>query len=77
MLLEVERQGEKPKDPEEIVPAYSMAAVGRPSCKTCGKNHGGVCWDECPDLAPEWLQGKRGTKRKRTESAEAALAYTF
>ena len=77
MLLEEERKGEKLKDLEEIVPAYSLAAVGRPSCKTCGKNYSGVCWDERPDLVPEWLQEKRGNKRKRTESAEVALAYTF
>ena len=50
---------------------------GRPPCKTCGKNHGGVCWDERPDLAPEWLQEKRGTKRKCTESSTAAVAFSF
>ena len=80
MLLEEERKGEKPKEQEV---GYMMAAVarngsgGRPPCKTCGKNHGGVCWDERPDLVPEWLQEKRGTKRKCTESSTAAVAFSF
>lgn len=50
-------------------------------CKTCKKVYRGVCWDERPDLAPEWLQERRGTKRKctelTTESVTAVFAYSF
>ena len=88
MLLEEERKGERPKS-ESISYGLGVSTRGemRPGgiesekCKTCKKNHGGVCWDERPDLAPGWLQEKRATKRKRTESttesATAAMAYSF
>ena len=82
MLLEEERKGERPKS--ESMP-YGIAAGAvrseRTPCKTCKGYHRGACWDERPELAPEWLQVKRGTKRKHTESATesatAALAYSF
>ena len=77
MLLEEERKGERLKFPEEEErAAFAAAAIGeragKPSCKTCGKVHGTVCWDERPDLAPDWLKEKRlqstqGTKRRRLE----------
>ena len=86
MLLEEERKGERPKS-ESIPYGYGvgMAAVsktvragsGKTPCKTCGKMHGPVCWDEDPESAPEWLQVKRGTKRKCTEQATAAASVAF
>ena len=55
ILLEEERKEEKPKDLEEIVPVYSMATVGKPSCKTYRKNYSDICQDKHPDLILEWL----------------------
>lgn len=89
MLLEEERKGEKPKLSEEEEVAGVFANVGvaaananangnRKSCKTCGKIHGPVCYTERPDLAPEWYhEMTRSTKRKRTEEATAAMAFSF
>lgn len=86
MLLEEER---KRAGKEEDIKVFAGAVVGgngnRKPCKTCGKMHGAVCWDERPDLAPDWLKEKRqqgGTKRKRTvddqaTEAHAQLAFSF
>ena len=81
MLLEEERKrGNKEKESEF---ALAAAAKTKPPCKTCGKLHGSVCWNERPDLAPEWLKEKRqqqqGTKRKHVddETAIASAAFSF
>ena len=82
MLLKEERKGERPKS-ESISYGLSVSTrsgeVGPEKCKICKKNHGGVYWDERSDLASGWLQEKRGTKRKctETESATAAMVYLF
>ena len=81
-MLEEERKGERSKS--ESMP-YGIAAgiIGsrRTLYKTCKKDYVGVCWDERPDLVSKWLQVRKGIKRKHTESATesatAALAYSF
>ena len=75
MLLEEERKGEKPKKQLQAIGLAASVVQRPPQCGTCGKNHRGVCWDERPDLAPEWLKERRGTKRKRPDlSAMAAVS---
>lgn len=80
MVLEGEKKGEKPKDPEaeDEKSAVANAALSgnknkikaeagteRPSCKTGGRLHWGVCYTERPDSAPDWYHEMKGTKRKR------------
>ena len=86
MLLEEERKGERPKS-ESMPYGYGVGLAARTvrsgseriTCKTCKKDHRGVCWDERPELVSEWLQERRGTKRKYMELTEAtvAAAYSF
>ncbi len=70
MLLEEERKGEKPQQGEAFGAAAVGNRAGKPTCKTCGRVHGPVCWSERPDLAPEWYQ-ERGTKRKRGDDGHS------
>ena len=85
MLLEEERKGNGPEHTYGFLGVGVAPGAKNTSCKSCGKTHGGLCWKEHPEEAPDWLKEKwewekRGTKRKRTgtenKAAEAGIAWS-